>query len=126
MRESISLYSAQIRENTNQKNSECGHFSHSIIGVNSVKWSNHGVNHFHRKSFISRKIISMVTYMIRASKHEQVSEDHMTLKMIFSKPLWGEPECSVSYNYGSNKYSVSKPIKYSISLEYFILFSHLH
>ena len=126
MRESISLYTAQIRENTEQKNSECGHFSRSIIGVSSVKWSNHGVNHFQEKSFISRKIISMVTYMIRASEREQVREDHMTHKLIFSKPMWGEPECSISHNYRSNKYSVSKPIKYSISLEYFILFSHLH
>ena len=65
-------------------------------------------------------------YMTRVSGRAQESEDHMTLEQIFSKPMWGAPECSISHNYGSKKCSVSKPVKNLISCEYFMLFPHLH
>ena len=52
---SVSLYSAQMRENTYQKNSENGHFSRSVKNINvltirlKMEYNTNNISLIHRK-----------------------------------------------------------------------------
>lgn len=44
----------------------------------------------------SRKIICRIIYVIEASDIEQVSEDQVTLELLFSSTIWGAPSYSIT------------------------------
>ena len=60
--------------------------------VSSVKWSTSGaIDNGLGKSFLGSTSWSQPSM----SKHEQASEDYMTLELIFSSPIWEGPKPSI-------------------------------